>query len=69
MAYSVLTGKQIDLVNFNNVVSGNNIVVSLDRGDDYFTGNNVFAQFDAVFEGGAGFDVFMGNNVAGDRLV
>ncbi|HMO16110.1 MAG TPA: hypothetical protein PKD64_16765 [Pirellulaceae bacterium] len=48
----VYTGTQNDTVRFTDVFSGKNIKVSLDAGADSFTGINVFANYDAVFEGG-----------------
>jgi hypothetical protein len=61
----VNTGTERDRVSFLEIQSGKNIIVSLDAGDDAFVGISVFAEFDAVFNGGAGFDHFQDGGVAG----
>lgn len=61
----VFTGEQNDTVIFTAVTSGKNITVTLDTGNDSFSGTNVFAEFDAVFDGGDGIDTFEDNGVAG----
>jgi hypothetical protein len=61
----VNTGVHRDTVNFTDVNSYRNITVSLDGGDDSFGGVNVSAQYDAVFEGGAGIDTFLDGGIIG----
>ncbi len=62
---SINSGKQNDVVEMTDVFSGKNILVSMDEGNDVLDGVNVFAQFDAVFEGGAGVDTYIDGGIAG----
>lgn len=61
----VFTGTENDRVSFENVASAKNITVSLDAGTDSFTGTTVFAELDAVFEGGFGTDTYVDNGILG----
>ena len=61
----VFAGTENDRVSFENVASAKNITVSLDAGTDSFTGTTVFAELDAVFEGGFGTDTYVDNGILG----
>lgn len=61
----VFTGTENDRVSFENVASAKNITVSLDAGNDSFIGTTVFAELDAVFEGGFGTDTYVDNGILG----
>lgn len=62
---TINSGTQNDAVDLTGVTSQKNITVSLDAGDDLLEGMNVFAQFDAVFEGGAGSDTYADGGISG----
>lgn len=61
----IFAGTENDQVSFENVASAKNITVSLDSGNDSFTGTTVFAELDAVFEGGFGTDTYVDNGILG----
>lgn len=54
----VFTGTENDRVTLTNVMSGKNLIVSLDAGADAVTVEGVSVTADAVFEGGAGVDTY-----------
>lgn len=61
----IFTGPGVDIVQMLDVVAGKNLTVSLDSENDTFTGVNVAAELDAVFEGGAGRDIFEDFGITG----
>ncbi len=61
----ITTGTQNDSVVMSDVTSGKNIKVSFDSGTDLMDGTNVFAEYDAVFEGGDGFYSYIDGGIGG----
>ena len=65
----VFTGTENDRVSLTNVISGKNLIVSLDADADAVTVTDVTVTEDAVFEGGAGVDSFIDQGIsAGIKL-
>ncbi len=54
-----------DVASLVDVTSGKNITVTMDVGDDTVLGTNVFAEYDAVFEGGDGNDSILDDGIDG----
>lgn len=61
----IYTGAGNDVVALTDLWSGKSLTVSLDAGNDTFTGTRVSVAEDAVFEGGAGVDVFNDRGIFG----
>lgn len=61
----IFTGGGNDVVALTDVTSGKSLTVSLDSGNDSFTGTRVSVAEDAVFEGGAGVDTFTDRGIFG----